>query len=248
MIYLIVFALGTIIGSFLNVCIYRIPRGQSIVFPPSRCIPCGTRLKFKDMIPVISYITLKGRCRYCGEHINIIYPVVEVAAGLIYLFTFINLGYTYLTVKYMILFSGLIVVFFTDLNDGVIPDVVLLFMFTAGFILSCIFRENLLGNLVGSLLGCGALFLIAVIAPGTMGMGDVKLMAACGWYLGGSRTLLSLFLSFVIGGAAGLILVTTRRRKMKDMISFGPFLAFGTFISAVYGYDIIDFYLSMFKP
>ncbi len=246
MLYLIIFAFGLIMGSFFNVCIYRLPQGDSVVSPPSHCISCGARLRPVDMIPVISYISLKGRCRYCGEPIDKTYPTVESAVGLIYLFTFINWGFTYLAVKYMILFSGLVIIFFTDLNDQVIPDSVLTCMFIPGIVLSAVFKENLADNLLGLLSGCGVLLLIAALVPGGMGMGDVKLMAVCGWYLGLRLTCLSLLLAFVTGAAFGLLLIACGRKGMKDMIAFGPFLAAGTLISSFYGGYIINAYMSIF--
>ncbi|MDI6601929.1 MAG: prepilin peptidase [Thermoanaerobacteraceae bacterium] len=245
MLYLIVFLFGLAMGSFFNVCIYRLPRGESIVFPPSHCTSCNTKLKPIDMIPVLSYIFLKGRCRYCGSHISIRYPLVELATGLIYLFIFIYFGFTYLTIKYIILFSGLIIIFFTDLDVQIIPDAVLLAVFIPGIIISIIFKENLLNNFIGLVIGGGFLFLLALIVPEGMGMGDVKLMAACGWYLGAWPTILSLFLSFIIGAVVGLLLIAYRRKNMRDMIAFGPFLAIGTFTSVFYGSSIINFYLNM---
>ncbi|TZE83469.1 prepilin peptidase [Calorimonas adulescens] len=245
MLYLIVFLLGLAMGSFFNVCIYRLPRGESIISPHSHCTSCNTKLKPIDMIPVLSYIFLKGRCRYCGFHISIRYPLVELATGLIYLFTFIYFGFTYLTIKYIILFSGLIIIFFTDLDVQIIPDAVLLAVFIPGIIISIIFKENLLNNFIGLAIGGGFLLLLVLIVPEGMGMGDVKLMAACGWYLGAWPTILSLFLSFIIGAVVGLLLIAYRKRNMKDVIAFGPFLAIGSFISVFYGNSIINFYLNM---
>lgn len=243
MLYVMIFALGLVIGSFLNVCIYRIPRGESVMYPPSHCPSCGAKLKAVDLVPILSYILLRGRCRYCRAPITTRYPMIELLTGIIYLWTFSHFDFSIIAVKFIILFSGLIIVFFVDCDWQVIPDKVLITLMTAGIILSIFLRENLLNNFLGFMIGGGFLFFIWLVVPEAMGLGDVKFMATAGWFLGLKLTVLSLFLGFILGAVIGIALVLSKKKGMKDAVPFSPFLATGVFISSLYGEQLISFYL-----
>jgi len=255
---IVVFILGLVIGSFLNVCIYRIPLGESIVAPPSHCKACGTRLKPYDLIPVLSWIFLKGRCRYCGEKISARYMLVELLTG----FVFVLLFYKYsLTVDFLasaFIMSILIAVFFIDMDHGIIPDGLVLAGLAGGILLILynffqpveIFRDRSWWNpVLGIFTGSGILFLIAVIGmivyktDNVMGMGDVKIFAPIGAFLGWRMCLMALIVAIFLAGLTSLLLVVLKIKERKSTIPFGPFIVTGTFITIMWGRDILNWYL-----
>ncbi len=195
--------LGTIIGSFLNVCIYRIPLKDSIAFPSSHCSKCNTSLRALDLVPVFSFLFIKGKCRYCGEKISYQYPLIELLNGLLYLGVYLKFGLTLEFLAYSILCSILIVAAIIDYYHQIIPDTINIFGFVCGFIFHVINFSSLLNflqYLFGFLVGGGFLLLIAVVTKGAMGGGDIKFMAMLGFWLGWKLALLNLFLSFILGG------------------------------------------------
>lgn len=243
MIYLFIFIFGLIIGSFLNVCIYRIPRGESIVFPPSHCPNCGRRLKPIHILPVLSFLLLGGKCAYCKEKISAMYPLVELGTGLLFTFLLFKFGFGILFLKYCFLSSILIVICFIDAKSQIIPDEVILLGLLAGIIFSCIDSKNLLKNYIpGALIGSGILLFIVIISKGGMGGGDVKLMAVIGMFLGWRKAILTLFVSFILGGIFAFILLVTRRKSGKDTIAFGPFLGTAAMLTIFSGYFFIPSY------
>lgn len=248
-IFITVFILlfGLLIGSFLNVCIYRIPRGESIVFPPSHCTSCGHKLRPIDLVPVFSYIFLKGRCRYCGKKISMRYPMVETMNAAAYLLCYLRFGLTLNFVKFALLLSILIAVAFIDFDHGIIPEYIMIFASAAGIILDIIgykFNTGLLNFLYGALIGGGVILLIVVLTGG-MGGGDVQLMAVVGLFLGFKNTVLTLLLSFIIGGAAGATLLLLKKKSRKDYIPFGPWIAVAAIIAAFLGDSIVNWYISL---
>ena len=238
-----VFVLGTIIGSFLNVLIYRIPRGRSVVFPPSACGGCGARLGWQDLVPVVSYLLLPGRCRSCGATISPRYPAVEVLSGLGFLVWYLKFGLTVEGLAAAVLFSLLLVIIFIDLEFLIIPNRLVLAGLILGSPLILVQSPQLLLNgLLGLLVGGGLLLITAVVSRGGMGGGDIKLAAMIGLYLGWPQVLLMLFVSFLLGSVVGLGLVALRRKKMKEAVPFGPFLAVATYIVMLWGPQILDWY------
>ncbi|HHW08150.1 MAG TPA: prepilin peptidase [Clostridia bacterium] len=238
------FVLGLVTGSFLNVCIYRIPREESVVYGHSRCPHCNTELGVKDLIPVMSYLLLKGRCRYCRESISIQYPLVELLTGVVFLLTYLATGWHILLLKYWFLFSILIVITFIDIKLLLIPNRLILMILNWWLLWQVLEPEISWGqSLVGSLLGGGILLAIAVLSKGAMGGGDIKLMFAAGLMLGGPAVLLALFISFVSGALGGGFLLATGVKKLKEPIPFGPFLAVGIFVAALWGEELIQLYL-----
>ncbi|MGI6552874.1 MAG: prepilin peptidase [Bacillota bacterium] len=238
-----IFLLGCLIGSFLNVCICRLPQEENISWALSRCPRCGTRLQPGDLVPVVSYLLLKGKCRICQGKISPRYPLVELLTGGLFLLTFFQLGFSPHLVKHLFLFACLLVVSFVDLEHQIIPDKLVVTIFLWGGIWQLFSPQiSYLQSLAGAFLGGGFLFLVARLSKGGMGGGDIKLMLAAGFYLGGSLTILALFLAFLTGSVVGIILLVFQIKGRKEPIPFGPFLAQGIFASVLWGEEILNFY------
>lgn len=243
---LIISIIGLLIGSFLNVCIYRIPKRETVVYNSSYCPHCNTNLVALDLIPLLSYIYLKGKCRYCGEGIKVRYPLVELLTGGIFLATYLYIGFDILLIKYLMLFSLLIVISFIDLDHQIIPNSLVLLILIWGVIWQVLQPDiSWYKAIGGAVIGGGLLLLTAIISRGGMGGGDIKLMFAAGLILGTANTALALFLSFLAGSIIGIGLLVLRIKGRKDPIPFGPFLSLGIFIAALWGYEIIGLYLSL---
>jgi len=247
---LIIFTIGLVIGSFSNVCIYRLPRNESLIFPGSHCPKCYKPIKYYDNIPLVSYLILKGKCRYCQEKISGQYPLVEFLTSFIYLILFLSYGLQWRTFVYMLLCSALIIITFIDLKEKIIPDVISLPFIALGFILS-FFLKNIstTDSLLGILTGGGSLLLIAVVGSfifkkEAMGGGDIKLAAMIGAFLGWQFTILSLFLGFFFGSIIGVIILIKNKgnKEQNDSVPFGPFIALGTIIALFFGEVIINWY------
>lgn len=260
-VYGIVFIFGLIIGSFLNVCIYRIPMEESIVSPPSHCPNCGTRLKPFDLIPLFSYLIFRGKCRYCSLKISPRYFLVELLTGIISIALFYKYGLTVDFGAFLFLAYILIAVFFIDLDHQIIPNELVITGMIGGAILFVynlylpfqIFADQRWWNPpLGMVLGSGFLLAVSLIGLAlykgeeVMGMGDVKLFAPIGLFLGWKMTLLALFISVVLGGMSSLVLMLLGKANRKSMIPFGPFIVTAVFITIMWGWDILNWYLSKF--
>ncbi|RMG04781.1 MAG: prepilin peptidase [Nitrospirae bacterium] len=247
-----VFLFGLVIGSFLNVCIYRLPRDLSIISPPSSCPSCKNRIRPWDNIPVLSYIILGGKCRYCGERISPRYPFVELLNGVFYLVVLWRYGITPSSVILMVYFSSLIVITFIDLDFQIIPDVITIPGAIIGVVAGVIFmtdpfyRSQPLGwlnSLIGASLGFGLFYLIAVLSRGGMGGGDIKMMAMVGALTGWKGVLLTTFVGSLTGSIIGIFLVIFYGKGRKTKVPFGPFLAFGSVVTVLFGEEILRLYL-----
>jgi len=245
----LIFILGLIVGSFSNVCIYRIPRNESIIYPASHCPKCRSNISPKDNIPLLSYILLKGRCRNCKSKISIQYPIVELLTGLIYLIIYLTYGLSIQSLIYIILSSALIIIAFIDLNEQVIPEVISLPGIVIGLILSffvpyILFINSALGIVIG-----GGIILITRLAGSVifkkeaMGRGDIKLAAMIGAFLGWRYIIISLFLGFFLGALAGIVLILSKIKSREDAIPFGPFIVLGSFITLLWGEKIMTWYM-----
>lgn len=244
---ILIAVLGCIIGSFLNVCIYRLPQKQSIVTPSSHCMACNIRLKLRDLIPVISYASLRGRCRYCGAIFSMRYTLIELLTAMVFLWCFEVIGYSADLIKSLSLAAFLIVITFIDYDHQLILDKVLFWLSGVGVAINLwTGYVSPLDMIIGSLTGGGLLLLIAIASRGGMGGGDIKFAAALGLWMGWKLTLLTLFLSFIFGGIGGLAVLLTKLKGRKDYIPFGPFIAFGAFLSMLYGEVIIRWYFQTF--
>jgi len=246
---ILIFILGLIVGSFCNVCIYRIPRKESIIYPASHCPSCHTTISAKDNIPLLSYILLKGRCRNCGSKISIQYPIVELLTGLIYLIIYLIYCLSIQSLIYIILSSALIIIAFIDLNEQIVPDVISLPGIGVGLILSFFVPYiSFINSALGVLVGGGIILIIGlagsvIFKKEAMGGGDVKLTAMIGAFLGWRYIIISLFLGFFLGALAGIFLVLSKIKSKEDMVPFGPFIVFGSLITLLYGDKIISWYL-----
>ncbi len=239
-----IFILGLVIGSFLNVCICRIPAEESINSPRSHCPACGQAILARDNIPILSFMLLGGRCRGCGVKISRRYPIVELATGLLFVGMVIKFGLTGKSIIYAALGAALIVLSAIDLEHQILPDVITLPVLAIGLILALLSwlpvpkKEAVIGLLTGG----GLLYFLAVISRGGMGGGDIKLAALMGVYLGWKALLVAMFLGVTLGGLVGIGLIVFGGKSRKDKIPFGPFLALGTLISIFWGQNIILWY------
>lgn len=244
--YLFIFILGAVTGSFLNVCIYRLPEHQSILSPASHCPRCGTPIKFYDNIPVLSFLLLRGRCRSCKSPISIQYIAVEILNGAGYLLIAWRFGLTAESLLYAVLFSALIVVSVIDLRYKIIPDVITIPGIIAGLIASAlILPPGIKGSIAGTLLGGILFFIIAIASRGGMGGGDIKLIAMIGAFLGWAHVIITIILSSFIGSLVGVLLMILFAKDRKYPVPFGPFLSVGGMISLFLGREIIEWYFGM---
>jgi len=261
---IVVFIFGSIVGSFLNVCIHRMPKGESVVWPRSHCPKCQKRIPGYDNIPFISFILLKGRCRFCKEKISWRYPLVELLTALLTLALFNRFGLTYSFFLYMVMLWGLIIATFVDIPHRIIPDEVSVGGMITGFIMVAItgFMFNPLRynfapvkySLMGIIVGGGIIYLTGVIfdlvyfkllkkpaingETESMGGGDVKLLAMIGAFLGWQRALLTFFLAPFLGIVLGIINVLT---KKDHTIPYGPFISLAALLSLFWSDKIIRF-------
>ncbi|MBF4693855.1 prepilin peptidase [Fusibacter ferrireducens] len=252
----VAFLLGICVGSFLNVCIYRIPEGISVVTPRSQCGYCHRTLKPYDMIPVLSYFLLGGKCRFCSAAFSVRYALIELLTGLLYVACFLKFGYTGTTFILFAFIALMIVVFFIDLDHMIIPNQLVLVGLILGglvtlyqFFFSYAVYESpsYLNTLLGMIAGGGVMFAIAEISAffyrgsSGLGFGDVKIFLVIGLFLGWRLTLLALWLSFVFGGVLGILLIVVLKKDRKMAIPFGPFIVIGTLVSLFFGGNITSF-------
>jgi len=248
-----VFALvtGMVVGSFLNVCICRMPRDESVVTPPSHCPQCDYRIRWYDNIPLFSYLLLRGKCRGCGMHISIQYPLVELLNGLLALALFLRFGPTLAFLVLFLFCSALVVITFIDLEHQIIPDEISLSGIVIGFICSFFLPGHTwLNSLLGILLGGGSLLLVAyayqwLTGKEGMGGGDIKLLAMMGAFLGWKSILFIIFASSLIGSVVGITIMLVQKKDSKLAIPFGPYLALGAVLYIFYGRQIIHWYLNV---
>lgn len=269
----IVFLFGLVVGSFLNVCIVRLPEERSIATPPSHCPRCKAGIRFYDNIPVISFLLLRGKCRNCGEPISWRYPAVELVNALVYVWIAREFWINGESLLLMAFCSSLIVITMIDYDHQIIPDVITLPGMVLGLALAPFVMPHLQGSLpfhlgrfihsgpyltalinsfIGLLVGGFPLFAIGWIweklrKVEAMGGGDVKLMGMVGSLLGWKLALLTIMLGAVSGSVIGVLLIALRKQEREALIPFGPFLAVGAVLSAFYGSDIIAWYLGMFR-
>jgi len=256
-IMILTFVFGTIIGSFLNVCIYRIPAGMSVVKPRSRCGSCGRTLTGLDMVPILSWLFLRGKCRSCKSKVSIRYPMIEALEGILYLCVFLKYQVSFITLILWGFTSLLTVVFFIDLDHKIIPNKIVLFsllmsLFPITYHLKSGYSLYPSGSwlepLWGILLPTGIMLSIAVLSilifrRSGLGYGDVKIFAPIGIFLGWKLALLSIWLSFVLGGFFGIYWIVIRKKSSKDVIPFAPFIVISSFIAIFFGNTLFDLFL-----
>ena len=244
-----IFIVGLVVGSFLNVCIYRLPKEKSILYPPSHCYSCKQRLRPWDLIPVFNWLFLRGKCRYCATPISGRYAIIEVFTGVLFMASLYIIGLSIELIKALILTSFLIVITFIDIDHQLILDKVLIWMAGAGVAINLFIGPPTPGMwqmLLAAAVGGGVLLLIAVLTRGGMGGGDIKFMAVLGLWLGWPYIVITMLMSFIIGGVVGLVLLLLKRKGRKDFIPFGPFIAAAAYITFLYGTDILMWYFGQF--
>jgi leader peptidase (prepilin peptidase) / N-methyltransferase len=247
------FIFGACIGSFLNVCIYRLPNSKSIVYPPSACPGCDTPIQFYDNIPILSYLLLRGKCRRCQAVISIRYPLVELMVGLFAVCVYLKFGLTLEALITFLFIASLVVITFIDIDHRIIPDVISLPGIPLGFAASFFLPGvSYVDSLLGILVGGGSLLMVAwvynlITHKEGMGGGDIKLLAMIGAFVGWKGVLLTIFLSSAIGTLCGLMVMIRSGKNMKLAIPFGPFLAIGTMIYIFFGKGLLFWYFHMFR-
>lgn len=241
--------LGMVIGSFLNVCIFRIPKEESISYPPSHCSDCGHALQVIDLIPIISYLFLGGKCRYCRKHISIQYPIIELLNGLLFFLIGFKYEMTLTTVKYCILASTLIVIGMIDFKTQFVYRCMTVFGGICGTVLVTIDylmnNTSVINYILGGVIGAAAIAVIVYTTHG-MGEGDIEIAALCGLFIGIKGILITLFLSVIIGGIVGVIVLALKLKDYKDKIAFGPCLAAGAIIYVLIGNEMVNAYMKLF--
>lgn len=248
MVALYIFIIGLIIGSFLNVVIYRLPRRESIILPPSHCPGCQERLALRDLIPIISYVANRARCRYCGQKISWQYPVVEALTGLIILFLYFKYGLNTTFIRFSILVLALITCSFIDIRYKIIPNIITYPGIVIGLVFTLLTnQQNLILAFMGVLIPAGFLFLITYLYPGGLGLGDVKLVAMIGAFIGWQHTLLVIFIGALVGSVLGIILMVIGVINRQTRIPFGPFISLGVLLILFFGEELLNIYLGFFN-
>jgi len=240
-----IFILGLCVGSFLNVVIHRLPNNQSVVSPGSHCPDCGTTIRAIDNIPLLSWLFLFGLCRDCGVVIPFRYFFVELLTGLLTLAVVIRFGVSLPALFYLLLAWTLIAVTFIDLRFQIIPDELTVGAAMLGLAVSFLTPLGIKGAFLGLVVGGGIFFALAIIYPGGMGGGDIKLMAAIGAFTGYKLALLTIFTGSLLGAVAGISSMVFFGKTRKDRIPFGPFLSAGALISILWGEKMIAAYFDM---
>jgi leader peptidase (prepilin peptidase)/N-methyltransferase len=243
---------GLVVGSFLNVCVYRLPRRESVVWPSSRCTSCGRMLAWYENVPVVSWLVLGGRCRTCRAPISITYPIVEAVTAVVFAGAAIVYGLTWLLAVRLLFASALIVLFVIDLRHRILPNAITLPGIAAGFVASWFLPPGWLSSLIGAAAGAGILLVIAegyyrVRGQEGLGMGDVKMLAMIGAFLGWPLMVLTLVLASFAGSLLGLALIATGRGSMQAALPFGTFLALGAIVAAVVGEPIVAWYIGFYQ-
>jgi leader peptidase (prepilin peptidase)/N-methyltransferase len=245
------FLVGAVTGSFLNVCIYRLPRGGSVVWPPSACPHCRRALSWFENIPILGYVALRGRCRTCKAAIGIRYPLVELITAILFAAAWWYYGPGWLVVSRVLFGCALIVLFAIDLEHHLLPNVITLPGIVAGFVLSFFTEPGWLASLIGILAGGGFLYVIAeayyrIRHEEGLGMGDVKMLAMIGAFLGWRLTAMTLMMASLAGSVIGLAIIALKGGDMKYALPFGTFLAIGAGLAAIVGPLLLDWYLQFF--
>ena len=245
-------AVGLCIGSFLNVVIHRLPRGASVVSPPSRCPNCNYELGWSDNIPLLSWLFLRGRCRKCGSRISIRYPLVELLTMMVFLLHLWMFGWTMLMGVRVAFATAMVALFAIDLEHHLLPNAITLPGIAAGLIVSLVLPPGIVDSILGTLLGGGVLWAIGEAyyrysGQEGMGGGDVKMLAMVGAFLGWKLVLVTLVLSSVAGSLIGVLVIAIKRGGMKYALPYGTFLALGALAASLVGERIIAWYLGMYE-
>ncbi|MBR4085024.1 MAG: prepilin peptidase [Lachnospiraceae bacterium] len=245
LLYIIVFTYGLLIGSFLNVLIYRIPKKENIAIVRSHCMKCGYQLRWYDLVPLFSWIFLGGRCRQCKEKISFQYPLIEAVNGVFYVVVFYHYGLSIESLLYCLLFSALLALSVIDFRTYEIPVGFNYFILILGLIRLVTDLQNWSTYCIGFLVVSGFLYLLVILSGGrAMGGGDVKLMATCGLLIGWKLIILAFFVGCVLGSVIHVIRMKVS--KQGHVLAMGPYLSMGIAIAVLYGEPFLNWYLNMF--
>lgn len=244
LLYIAVFLFGIVIGSFLNVCIYRIPKKEDIVKISSHCMSCGYQLKWYDLVPIFSYLALRGRCRKCKTRLSAQYPLIEGLNGILYVLVVAVNGLTIESLLYCLMFSALVTLSVIDFRTYEIPLGISLFILALGLIRVGLDYKNFLNYLIGFLSVSGFLYLLFLITKGKgIGGGDIKLMAVSGLMLGWKCNILALALGCIIGSIIHIIRMKVS--KKDHVLALGPYLSVGIMICSLWGEDFLQWYFTV---
>lgn len=245
--YVIFFSLGLIFGSFFNVVGLRTPKKMSFATGRSQCPTCKNELSAIELIPVLSYIIQRGKCRHCHSTISPLYPIIELSTGLLYLFSFYKLGFTIELVTALLFISMLVIIFVTDITYMLIPNKILLFFLPFLIMLRIISPLTpWYDAIIGAVVGFGLVALIILVSKGGMGAGDMKLFGVLGIVVGWKLVLLTFFIAALFGAIVGGIMLAFNKVKRKQPIPFGPYIVVAAIITYFYGEQIVTLYLSIF--
>lgn len=247
LIYLYAFVIGIIIGSFLNVVIWRVPQELSFVGGRSFCPHCHKELKPYDMIPVFSWIILRGKCRFCKAPISVRYPLIELAGGLLALMCFHHFEFTLDTIFVFIVIITLLAITMIDFDTMTIPNGLIIFLIFPIIVLCILHPEiSLVNRVIGFFVISLPMYLMTRLIPDCFGGGDIKLIAVCGFMLGWQMTLLAMFIAILVGGIYACYLVISKKAKKGAHMAFGPYICLGITLALFYGPQIVNAYLSLF--
>jgi leader peptidase (prepilin peptidase)/N-methyltransferase len=243
---------GLAVGSFLNVCIDRLPRRESVVWPASRCDGCSRPLAWYENVPVVSWLALTGRCRTCGSAIGVTSPAVEAVTGLLFAGGFLIYGFHPLLLVRLTFASMLVVLFVIDLRHRILPDRMTLPGIAIGIGASTVLPPGVASALAGAALGGGLLWAISegyfrLRGREGLGFGDVKMLAMVGAFLGWEQTLLTLFIASLAGSVVGVALIAFRRGGLQSALPFGTFLAIGALVAAAVGDPVVHWYVGLYR-
>lgn len=243
--------LGLMLGSFMNVCIYRLPRGLSPVRPRSGCPKCGHMLAWYENVPVVSYLVLRGRCRKCRVPISPMYPIVEFITGAVFLAGYLYYGPSALLVVRLAFAWAMIALFVIDYQHQILPNVITVPGIVVGILSNVLAGPGWVASIIGAAVGAGSLYAIAEIYYRVrheegLGMGDVKMLGMIGAFLGWKLVLLTLVISSLLGSIVGVFVLVSRKESLKYAMPFGTFLAVGALVASVAGDAILDWYLGFF--
>lgn len=243
---------GLVIGSFLNVCIYRLPRDLSIVWPASRCTSCGREIAWYENIPVLSYLALGGRCRTCRERISPMYPVIEALTAVVFVATFEAFGLSWLLPIRLVFGCAMIVLLVIDLQHQILPNEITVSGIVAGIAASFVAPPGWRDSLIGAVAGGGALWLMAwgyerLRHHEGLGFGDVKMLAMIGAFLGWKLMLLTLVVASILGSLTAVGLMLARRADWQSKLPLGTFLGIAAIPASLWGWRVVDWYASYFR-
>jgi leader peptidase (prepilin peptidase)/N-methyltransferase len=248
----LVAALGLAVGSFLNVCIYRLPRGQSIAWPPSRCPSCGRAIRWHHNVPVFGYLALGGRCFDCGGRISAAYPVVEAVTAAVFVLHYQQYGWSAILVVRLAFAAAMIALFTIDLEHQILPNLITVPGIAAGLAASLLVEPGWRSALIGALVGGGLLWLVSeayfrIRGVEGLGFGDVKMLAMIGAFLGWKLTIVTLCGASLAGAVLGLVLIAAGRGTLQLKLPFGSFLAVSAVLAGLWGQPFVDWYASFYR-